>query len=208
MTPPDPHSPEHALIDRLVARDPRAFRVAVETYGGAMLATARAMGAAANAEDVVQDAWLAALEALPTFERRSSLKTWLLRIVANKAISRLRATREFAAGTLTQETEDDTTTGWFDARGHWVKGAPAQWHDDTPEALLASHALQECLDTHLARMPEAQRSAVALRDMEGLAMDAVCEVLGVSEANARVLLHRGRLRLVKMVSHFEETGEC
>lgn len=202
---PDPSEAE--LIDRMQARDPHAYRVAVERHGSAMLAAARAIAGPANAEDIVQDAWLAALEALPAFERRASLKTWLLRIVANKALSRLRATREITAGALGGDAEE-LTAGWFDGREHWVKGAPPHWHDDSPEALLASHALQHCLDTHLARMPAAQRSAVALHDMQGLTMDAVCEMLGVSEANARVLLHRGRLRLVKMVNHFEATGEC
>lgn len=198
---------DDALIELLLRRDAAAYRLAVSRYTGPMLAAARAMGAGEYAEDVVQDAWLAALNALPGFERRASLKTWLLRIVANKSVSRLRANREITAGAMTLDTGDDTT-GWFDTRGHWQKNLPPHWHDNSPEALLATHALQECLDTHLARMPEQQRSVVALREQQGMALEDICDVLGVSAANVRVLLHRARLKLVTMVNRYEETGEC
>lgn len=202
-----PEFSENELIDGLLRRDANAFRVAVAQFGGPMLAAARAVGRPEYAEDIVQDAWLAALEALPSFERRSSLKTWLLRITANKAISRGRQQREFAAGAMAMENEDGVQ-GWFNTRGHWHASLPPHWHDNTPEALLNTLALQKCLDTHLAGMPEQQRCALALRDMQGMTMEEVCQVLEVSAANVRVLLHRARLKLVQMVNRFEETGEC
>lgn len=204
-----PDIPDSELVDRLIARDNAAFRIAVARYSGPMLATARAVDAGPLAEDVVQDAWLAALQALPSFEHRASLKTWLQRIVANKAISRLRSQREFAAGAMTLElSEDGTTQGWFDARGHWVKAMPPAWHNDSPDALLQSHVLQECLDKHLGLLPAQQRDVVALRDLQGMELDDICQVVNVSAANVRVLLHRARLKLVSMVNHYEATGEC
>lgn len=198
---------DDALIALLLARDAAAYRFAVARYTGPMLAAARALGGGELAEDIVQDAWLAALTALPGFERRASLKTWLLRIVANKTVSRLRARREISAGALTLGNDDDTA-GWFDTRGHWLKDLPPHWHDQSPEALLGTHALQECLDKHLGRMPEQQRNVLTLREQQGMALDDICVVLGVSAANVRVLLHRARLRLVAMVNRYEETGEC
>jgi len=83
-----------------------------------------------------------------------------------------------------------------------------QWTDDTPDALLQAHVLQECLDHHLEDLPEGQRLAITLKDIEGLSPSEICNTLDISPSNFRVLLHRARIRVFTMVSHYEETGEC
>jgi RNA polymerase sigma-70 factor (ECF subfamily) len=207
---PSPDDAEQSLLRGLRAREARACNEAVRRYTPVMLAVARPIVGSAHAEDVVQDAWISALDALDRFEGRSSLKSWLLRIVTNKAISRLRGKREVAMSELMADDADDDghMADWFDARGHWNRGQSPRWHDDTPEALLATQVLQRCLDSHLQKLPEAQRTALVLRDMQGMEMNEVCTTLGTTEGNVRVMLHRARLKLVAMVNHFEETGEC
>lgn len=199
------HATEQVLIDRITHHDAHAVEELVRRYSAVMLAAARNIIGRAEAEDVVQDAWISALESLKKFEGRASLKTWLLRIVTNKSISRLRGMREITMGKLADEPEDDMD--WFTPAGQW-KTAPLLWQHDSPEALLTTMALQKCVDAHLARMAENQRTAVVLRDMHGMELQEVADVLGVSAINLRVLIHRGRLKLMSMVNHFEETGEC
>ena len=170
-----------------------------------MLATARAIAGPANAEDIVQDAWLTVFERIDSFEGRSSFKTWLQRIVANRAISYLRSRSREVSQTGTEE--DVSVSDWFDATGSWAS-PPTGWHGDSPDALLAAEDLQDCIDKHLQEMPDNQRSVLVLRDMQQMEFAEICNELNLSASNARVLLHRGRMRLMKMVNYFEETGSC
>jgi RNA polymerase sigma-70 factor, ECF subfamily len=198
-------SDEARLVDRLRARSREAFREAVERYSGSMLATARAIAGPAHAEDIVQDAWLVVFQKIDSFEGRSSLATWLHRIVTNRAISRLRETRhEVSQADL---TDNDEHPDWFDNQGNWTSPPPA-WNASSPEALLTADELQECLDKHISLMPDNQRVVLVMRDMQVLSFDEICATLELSAANARVLLHRARLRLVDMINHFQETGTC
>jgi RNA polymerase sigma-70 factor, ECF subfamily len=202
-TPAD--SNDRALVDALQRGDRQAFRAAVIRFSPRMLATARAIVGPAHAEDVVQDAWLAAFRQIGSFEHRAALSTWLTRIVSNRAISHLRAhAREVTTpGHGNGEASDD----WFDPSGHWSNPLQA-WYAEAPEDLLSAEALQECIDAHLLRMPEAQRQVIVMRDLQSHGFEEICRELGLSAANARVLLHRARLRLAKMVNHFQETGAC
>jgi len=93
------------------------------------------------------------------------------------------------------------------AAGQWAKQWQ-QWDDDTPDALLSARVLQECIEHHMDDMPEGQRLALTLKDMEGLSPTEICNTLSISPSNFRVLLHRARIRVFSMVSHYEETGEC
>jgi RNA polymerase sigma-70 factor (ECF subfamily) len=172
-----------------------------------MRAVAIAIVGAAHADEVVQDAWLAAVRNLDGFQGRSSLKTWLLTITANTAKSRLRKVRRDVSlddlpaphGSL-----DDTR---FAADGHWSP-APLAWHEDSPEALLAEDELRQCLEKTLLSLSELQRSVLLLRERQGLELEEICNLLAVSLSNVRVLLHRARLKVFATVEHFEETGEC
>lgn len=195
------------LLSRLLAGDQQAFRTLVAAYQGAMRAVAIAIVGGAQADEVVQDAWLAAVRNLDGFQGRSSLKTWLLTITANTAKSRLRKVRrEVSLDDLPTPhgSIDDTR---FAADGHWSP-APLAWHEDSPEALLAEDELRECLETTLASLSELQRSVLLLRERQGLELDEICNLLDVSLSNVRVLLHRARLKVFATLEHFEETGEC
>ncbi len=196
---------ETSLIKGLHSGRRESFQLAVTRYSGAMLATARAIAGPANAEDVVQDAWLTVFERIDSFEGRSSFKTWLQRIVVNRAISDLRSRSREVSQTGTEE--DVSVSDWFDATGSWAS-PPTGWHGDSPDALLAAEDLQNCIDKHLQEMPDNQRSVLVLRDMQQMEFEEICNELNLSASNARVLLHRGRMRLMKMVNHFEETGSC
>lgn len=196
---------ESILVDGLRAKSSEAFRAAVAQFSGPMLATARAIAGAADAEDIVQEAWLTVYEKIDGFERRSSLATWLHRIVTNRSLSRLRkGRREISQADLpVQESGPD----WFDAQGHWATAPPA-WSASSPEALLTADELQDCLNKHLLLMPENQRAVLVMRDMQLLSFEEICTTLELSTANVRVLLHRARSRLMDVVNRFHESGTC
>jgi RNA polymerase sigma-70 factor (ECF subfamily) len=198
---------DRALLARLLAGEEKAFRELVATYQGAMRAVAFAIVGSRNADEVVQDAWLAVVRNLEGFQGRSSLKTWLLTITANTAKTRLKHNRREVLlddlpgphGTIGDER--------FSADGHWLL-APHAWHQDTPEALLTEAELRECLEKTLGSLSELQGSVLQLREREGLELDEICNLLQVSLSNVRVLLHRARLKVFATLEHFEETGQC
>ncbi len=200
---------EAELISALKKSDRGAYREAMRRYGGAMLAAARSISAQ-HAEDAVQEAWISAIAALNQFESRASLKTWLVRIAINKSYNAIRGQRrEVSLEGL--EAEHDPLADAFVPGGKFGTQWGTQfqrWTDDTPDALLQAHVLQECLDHHMEDLPEGQRLALTLKDIEGLSPSEICNTLGISPSNFRVLLHRARIRVFSMVSHYEETGEC
>ncbi len=195
------------LLSRLLAGDQQAFRTLVATYQGAMRAVAIAIVGGAQADEVVQDAWLAAVRNLDGFQGRSSLKTWLLTITANTAKSRLRKVRRELSLDDLPAPHGSIDDARFAADGHWSP-APLAWHEDSPEALLAEDELRECLEETLASLSELQRSVLLLRERQGLELEEICNLLDVSLSNVRVLLHRARLKVFATLEHFEETGEC
>lgn len=203
MAPPTLPDDEE-LIPRLLAQDETAYTQVVAAYHGLMVHLARAIVGDAIADDVAQEAWLAVLKALPRFERRSSLKTWILRIVSNTAKSRLR----HESRTINLEDADNDSPivdpARFKPNAHWAS-PPALWHADTPEALLSSTQLRACIHTALASLPPMQRAAITLRDMQGLDMETICKVLEISESNGRVLLHRARSRIQLAIDEHEKS---
>jgi RNA polymerase sigma-70 factor (ECF subfamily) len=196
------------LLERLLTGEQQAFKELVSTYQSAMRAVAYAIVGNRHADEVVQDAWLSVVRSLSGFEGRSSLKTWLLTITANSAKGRYKQNRREVLlddlpsphGTL----DDDRFSS---AEGHWLI-APFAWHQDTPEALLMQNELRECLEHTLLSLSELQSSVLLLRERQGLELEEICNLLEISLSNARVLLHRARLKVFATVEHFEETGEC
>ena len=179
------------LIARLRGGDEAAFRLAVSTHHSALMRFARALVGDAIADEVVQETWLKALAALDGFEGRSSLRTWLLGILRNHAVTRLRAEwRVAAAGSA----EDAEAAGWFLPDGHW-RNPPSPWAAETPEALLAAKELSGAIEAARRALPPAQRAVLALRDLEGLEMVEICNILELQPSHARVLLHRARRAL-------------
>lgn len=195
------------LLPRLLAGEQGAFRELIGAYQSAMRAVAYAIVGQRYADEVVQDAWLAVVRNLDGFQQRSSLKTWLLTIVANAARSRLKQYRREVL--LDDLPAPHGTVG--DARfaddGHWAARLPA-WHEDSPEALLTEDELRECLEKTLLSLSEMQRGVLLLRERQGLELEEICNLLQISLSNVRVLLHRGRLKLFATLEHFEETGQC
>ena len=177
------------LLQRLLSGEKSAFRTMVRDHHAAMKRFARTIVGDASAEEAAQEAWLKVIGGLRNFEGRASLRSWLLRIVRNEAISRLRK----EARELATERADE-----LDERhgpdGSW-RSPPANWSADTPEALLAAKDMRAVIDKALAEMPVQQRSVLTFKDVEGLSFDEICNILEISASNARVLLHRGRRRL-------------
>ncbi len=194
---------DNELIPKLLANDETSYGQVVTAYHGLMVHLARAIVGEAIADEVAQEAWVAVLRALPKFERRSSLKTWILRIVSNTAKSRLR--HESRTVNLDEFLEESPIIdpARFKPNAHWAS-PPAMWHADTPDALLASTELRRCISDALTTLPLLQRAVVTLRDMQGLSMDAICKILEISESNGRVLLHRARSRVQMAIEEHEE----
>lgn len=101
----------------------------------------------------------------------------------------------------------DALTDRFQQDGHWQK-PPSSWHVDSPDALLMSADLADCLERLLSEIPNNQRAILEMRDSSELPFDEICNELAISASNARVLLHRARAQLFKLVDHYQETGEC
>ena len=168
-----------------------------------MVHLAKSIVGEAIADEVAQEAWMAVIKSLPKFERRSSLKTWILRIVSNSAKSRLR----HESRSVSMDFSDEKFTAVIDPSrfkkdGHWL-APPNIWHIDTPEDILASTQLREHIDHVFKMLPPLQQAAIALRDMQGMDMESICKILDVSESNGRVLLHRARSVLREAIDQFQ-----
>lgn len=196
-------SNETELIEKLLQGDENAFRHAVREYQGSMHNLARSIAGDNNADEIVQDAWLSVLKALPKFEGRSSLKTWILTIVHNAALSRLRKdARNILMGDALDIEQATLPSERFAGDGHWAI-PPRTWHGDTPESLMASEQLREKIHTAISNLPPAQQTILTLRDMEGMSMEEICKILDITESNSRVLLHRARARIWQVIEKFE-----
>jgi RNA polymerase sigma-70 factor (ECF subfamily) len=202
---------DDATLAALRAGDEAAFTRLVAHYHGRLVMFASASVDAAQAEEVVQEAWVAAWRALPTFERRSTLKTWLYTIVRNGCLHCLRRDKRLRTVAIEEELHSDGIDGWFAAafaaNGRWSQPPPV-WHLQSPDALLEERQLRHCLEHHIEGLQALQRSVFQLRDIEQLPMAEICNILELSHSNARVLLHRARLRLQRVIDHYQQTGEC
>jgi RNA polymerase sigma-70 factor (ECF subfamily) len=187
------------LVDGLRARDEAAFAALIRMYGAGMLRVARMyVSSRAVAEEVVQEAWLAVLKGIDRFEGRSSLKTWLFRIVAN--VAKTRGVREARSAPFSSFANDESTVSperFLDAGerfpGHWAV-PPASWAGIPEDRLLATETM-DLIRCEIDRLPPSQRAVLELRDIEGLSADEVCNALELTETNGRVLLHRARARV-------------
>jgi RNA polymerase sigma-70 factor (ECF subfamily) len=200
---------EQQLIAALIAGDDHAFCEIITRFQHTMLAIARAMCGDTFADDIVQDAWVSVHKNIGKFEQRSSLKTWVITIVSNEAKARLR--RESRRVSL-EELDGETPGSYLDGArfaqdGHRL--APTtSWHTESPEQLLEEKQLQGCINKTLSILPPAQKAAFMLRDIEQQSFEEICEILQVSAANVRVLVHRARLTLMQVIDRFQETGTC
>jgi RNA polymerase sigma-70 factor (ECF subfamily) len=167
----------------------------------------------AVAEEVVQETWMAVLEGLNRFEGRSSLKTWLFRILTNCAITRAqRESRSIPFSSLLEHNADFSEPAVEPDRflpadrqwpGHWVS-FPSNW-EEMPEERLLSQETHACLERAIEALPPNQREIIILRDIEGWTSEETCSFLVISEGNQRVLLHRARSKVRNVLEkYFEE----
>lgn len=197
------------LVEGLRRGDEAAFAALIRMYGAGMLRVAEMYVASrAVAEEVVQDAWLGVLRGIDRFEGRSSLKTWLFRIVANTAKTRgIREARSVPFSSFEGEGDATVASDRFlgDQHrfpGHWAV-PPASWAGLPESRLLARETLGVIL-REIERLPSAQRAVLTLRDIEGLSTDEVCNALDLTETNGRVLLHRARAKVrAALEEHFQ-----
>lgn len=186
------------LVPRLLAGDEQAFASLVDGLHGSLVRIARIFVRDDSvAEEVAQETWRAVLEGLATFERRSSLKTWILRILTNQAKTRgVREARSVPMSALEppDEPEPAVDPGRFKPTGMWEAPPPA-WHDETPERILGRREAMLALGRAIDTLPPAQRAVIVLRDVEGVDAAEVCNILQLTETNQRVLLHRARSKV-------------
>ncbi len=184
---------ERQLVAALRSGDEAAFRDLIARYHAPFVRVAQMyVPSRALAEEVAQETWLAVLEGIDRFEGRSSLKTWLFRILTNRAKTRgMREGRSLPFSSL--ENDDaavdvdrfrDPDEGW---PGHW-RAPPRAF----PEERLLAAETRDVIADAIERLPETQRTVITLRDIEGWSADEVCNALTLSETNQRVLLHRAR----------------
>lgn len=193
-----PGGEDDALVDRIVAGDQVALRTLIEREHATLLRFARAITKEADlAEEAVQDAWVRIYRGLARFEKRSSLRTWMARIVVNRAKTLVvRAARWAPLDQEAEVHEDAIDPSCFGKLGFWISDrAPSQWHTDTPERLLDRQQIRAAIEAQIEELPAGQRSVLTLRDLEGWSSEEVCNALEISESNQRVLLHRARARV-------------
>lgn len=200
---------ENLLIAQLIAGDDKAFRYLIGQYQPLLLNIARAIVGDVFADEIVQESWLSVYKNIASFERRSSLKTWLLTIVSNQAKARLRREKRMVSleqmdGELPGSYLDNAQ---FKPDGHWQSAIP-HWSNESPESLLEEKQLQHCIAKTLMLLPPAQKAAFILRDIEQQSFDDICNILNVSASNVRVLVHRARLALMQVIDRYQETGTC
>lgn len=194
---------EQQLIARLRRGDEGAFDELVNRHHGALIRMA--MGHVADrevAEEVVQDTWMAVIEGLQRFEGRSSLRTWIFGILIHKAKDRgvreKRHTTFSAFESFDDDLDDAVDPSRFQPSGEWAgywAFPPQPWDDQTPEKLLASQQAVAAMNRAIEALPRTLKDVLILRDVEGVEVKEVCEILKITETNLYVRLHRARERV-------------
>lgn len=201
---------DKGLVEALLEGDQDTFARIVDAWSPGMLHLARCyVSTDSAAEDVVQEAWLGALRGLANFEGRSQLRTWVLRIVAN--IAKTWGQREYRALPFASALPTGPTVApdRFQPPGATGAGAwrtpPQPWPSLPEEELLTTEACQ-VLRQAMADLPEGQRAVIELRDLDGYEASEVCEALGLTPGNQRVLLHRARAAVRASVEPYFAPG--
>jgi RNA polymerase sigma-70 factor, ECF subfamily len=206
---------EVQIVERLRAGREEAFRELVRELGPMMLRVASLhVSSRAVAEEVVQEAWVGALRGIETFEGRSSLKTWVFRILTNTAKTRgIRERRTVPFSSLAGEEREDGEPAVDPERflhegrwtGHW-SSPPSPW-SQLPENRLLDAEARVVIERAVSTLPLAQATVLRMRDMAGFEAAEVCTALEISETNQRVLLHRARAKVRTAMAEYLEESE-
>jgi RNA polymerase sigma-70 factor, ECF subfamily len=198
------------VVEALRQGDERVFEALVDRYHATLIRLARMyVRDRAVAEEVVQETWLGVLNGLDRFEARSSLKTWIFRILTNRAKTRgQREARSVPFSALADPEERERPSvdpGRFRGvdevfYGHW-SSPPRPWAD-VPEEQLVARETRERIGAAIRQLPLAQREVITLRDVEGWSSAEVCNGLDLSETNQRVLLHRARTKVRQTLAQY------
>ena len=188
------------LVDALRRGEESAFAYLLDTEDRLLRVVARRfVSTDAAVSEVVADTWLAVIEGIDRFEGRSTIRTWLVRILMNKARTRgVRDARSVPFASLIPNDDDlagfDTDQFRGDSRrrypGHWT-AIPADWSTMPAERFEASITM-DAVRSAIAALPESQRAVIVLRDVEGWSSGEICDALDLTDSNERVLLHRAR----------------
>lgn len=191
------------LVAALRRGDEAAFVTLLDRYQSALLRLALMyVPNREAAEDVVQETWMGVVRGIDRFEARSSFKTWLFRILVNRAKSKGVAEHRHVPFSSFEEDEDPErpsvdSSRFFDESSRWAGfwSAPPERWEGIPEERLLGKEVRDLVDEVVAALPPNQRAVITLRDIRGLGSADVCDILDISEANQRVLLHRARSRV-------------
>lgn len=200
---------DQTILDAVKSGDQSAFKYLVKQHHGALYNLVQGIVGSANAEDVVQEAWLAIYQGIPGFAQRSTLKTWMYRIASNKAITRWRKEKGFQAVSESSwdNVNDNSIYDRLNQNDDWHKPI-GEWEESNPELILASEELQQCIERILESLPENQRAVFVLSQIHGQSTNNICNLLEITTSNVKVLLHRARLKLFAHIVNFQEKGEC
>ena len=192
-------TPDEELVEQLRAGDEAAFAELVARYHRLMLRVARMyVRTDAVAEEVVQESWLAVVRGIDRFQGRSSFKTWLLRIVANRAMTQgVKEARSVPFASLEGDDPDEPSVAadQFHPVGEPGAGAWAAPQELWPEDQVLADETRRVIEQAIEELPPLQRAVVWMRDVEGWTSEDVSEALGITPGNQRVLLHRGRQKV-------------
>ena len=195
MIPDDAAFNAPEFLERLRTGDNRAYRRLIRRYHASLVGVAQSIiGSRAQAEEVVQDSWLAVFRNIARFEGRSSLAGWIFTIVMNRARTRIATEGRTVALPGLDGVERAVDGSNFQPDGHWVE-IPALWDVLDPERLYGGRQLWQHVQDLIEALPAGQKAVIILRDIENRTAEEACELLGVSSENQRVLLHRARGRI-------------
>ena len=213
-TPFVPQAAEQELVASLRRRDESAFSKLVTAHHSSLLRVARMYaGSEAVAEEVVQETWLGVLKGIDRFEGRCTVKTWIFQILVNRAKTRGEREGRMIPFSAMFDANSDAGEPAVDPRqfnendpewpGGWV-AQPRDW-GKTPEQSLLSREFRALLQAAIDTLPPSQKEVITLRDVQGWTSEEVCNILGVSETNQRVLLHRARSKVRQALDQYFAT---
>jgi len=185
----NPHARSLELSDEIIARrvvqgEGELYEILIRRHNQRLYRIARSiLRDEAEAEDVMQDAYVSAYAHLDQFEGRASFKTWISRIAMNEALARLRRNGRYVEWDETMNEER-------------ANGSPAP---ETPEDELSRRELSSILEQAIDSIPVGYRLVFVLRQLEGMSTEEVAQIAGISSDNVKARFHRAKIALRKVI---------